>query len=144
MSKDGKALRYNSGKLRMELVPISAIRGLAEVFGKGAEKYAPRNWEKGFKYSVPYACLLRHLTAFWGGEDLDKETGLSHMKHVLANAAMLVEFLETYPEGDDRPVIDEDEPAMMYSRMVTEEELQEMANEYDSKKGEFKYEGSSL
>lgn len=100
---DGGGLRYNTGKLPMELIPPSLLIALAEVLKKGAEKYEPRNWERGMDYSKCYACLLRHLLAWWGGEDLDKESGLHHLKHVACNTAFLLEYLESYPKGDDRP-----------------------------------------
>lgn len=96
-------LRYNSGKLPIHLVPVSAITGIAETLRYGAQKYEERNWESGFPYSIPYACAQRHLLAWWNGEEVDQESGLSHLKHALANIAMLIEFLETYPKGDDRP-----------------------------------------
>ena len=87
----------------MELVPISAIEALADVLQKGAEKYAPRNWERGMEWSKCYACAMRHLTSWFKGEDLDKETELNHLKHALTNIAFLIEYTETYPLGDDRP-----------------------------------------
>lgn len=101
---DGGGLRYNTGKVPLHLVPPSAMYALGEVLGKGAQKYADRNWERGFNYSIPYACCMRHILSWWKGEDLDAETGLNHLKHALANIAMLIELLETYPEGDDRPL----------------------------------------
>lgn len=100
---NGTGLRYNKGKLPIKLVPPSSILAMAEVFAAGAEKYAERNWEKGFSWSVPYECAMRHLLVWWAGEDLDKESGKHHLKHALTNIAMLVEFLDTYPSGDDRP-----------------------------------------
>jgi hypothetical protein len=51
-----------------------------------------RNWEHGMKWSRVYGALLRHLTAWWGGEDKDPETGRSHLWHV----ACCVTFLLTY------------------------------------------------
>ncbi len=45
------------------------------------------------------------MNAYWDGEDLDAETGLSHLKHALVNIAMIIEFLDTYPQGDDRPKV---------------------------------------
>ena len=99
---DGK--RYNEGKLRMDLVPTSSIRSLARVLTYGAGKYAERNWESGMNFSIPYACLLRHLTAWYDGEDLDKESGLNHLDHVMANVAMLIHYVEKcYTELDNRP-----------------------------------------
>lgn len=98
-----KALRYNQGKLPMHLVPPSAIKAIASVLEYGANKYTERNWEKGANYSVPYASLMRHLLAFWSGEDNDPESGLPHTYHILMNAAMLVEYEQLDKSLDDRP-----------------------------------------
>lgn len=100
---DGGGERKNTGKLPMELIPSSALIGLAEVLQEGAKKYAPRNWERGMKWSICYACILRHLLKWFMGEDKDPETGLSHLKHVLCNVAFLLEYETTFPDGDDRP-----------------------------------------
>lgn len=97
------SLRFNKDKLPMHLVPPSAIKALAEVLQYGATKYAERNWEKGHKFSTPYASLMRHLLSWWGGEDYDSESGLSHLHHILMNAAMLVEYNEKHKDLDDRP-----------------------------------------
>ncbi len=99
---DGGGLRYDAGKLRMDLVPMSTLRSLARVLGKGAEKYAPNNWRRGMEYSKVVACLLRHLSQWVDGEDIDQESGLNHLDHIMANAAFLVEYNDYYPEGDDR------------------------------------------
>jgi hypothetical protein len=88
---------------RFDLIPVDPLTQLAEHYGRGAEKYAPRNWEKGYDWSKSYAALCRHLFAFWGGEDLDEETGSSHMVAVMWHAAALLEFARTHPEKDDRP-----------------------------------------
>lgn len=96
------SLRYNAGKLPLHLVPPSAIEAMAEVLQYGATKYSERNWEKGNYLSVPYASLMRHLLAFWSGEETDPESGLPHLNHVLMNAAMLVEYSKKQ-EFDDRP-----------------------------------------
>lgn len=100
---DGKGLRFNKDKLPMHLIPASAEQALAEVLAAGAKKYEERNWERGMKWSICYASLRRHLLAWWQGEDCDKETLLNHLKHCLTNIAFLIEYTETYPEGDDRP-----------------------------------------
>lgn len=75
----------------------------ARVFEYGRKKYAAWNWAKGMAWSVPLACAIRHLTAMLRLEELDPESGLSHRGHYYCNIAMLYTFLDTYPEGDDRP-----------------------------------------
>jgi len=74
----------------------------ARVFEYGAEKYAPYNWVKGMKWSIPIGCALRHLYAILHGEEIDPESGLPHLGHVYCNVIMLNWFLDNYPEGDDR------------------------------------------
>ncbi len=100
---DGKGLRYNDGKLRIDLVPESAIRGIAGVLTFGAKKYAPNNWRKGMQWSIVLASLKRHLAAIDRGEDYDTESTLMHIDHILTNAAFLKEYYKIYPQGDDRP-----------------------------------------
>ncbi len=99
---DHKALRYNLGKLRYDLVSPQAYEGLVRVMTKGAEKYEPRNWERGFSWSSVLASLKRHLAAYESGEDYDPETGELHIDHLQANAHFLSAFYHIYPQGDDR------------------------------------------
>jgi len=101
MKKD-EGLRFNTGKTRHDLVPSYAQEQYARVLTKGSEKYAERNWERGMAWSKPIASLERHLQAFKRGEDLDPETGVLHVAHIMCNAAFLTEYYKTYPEGDDR------------------------------------------
>ena len=99
---DGGGLRHNTGKLPVDLVPPSAIFGMAKVLEAGAKKYEARNWERGMKWTTVYASLMRHLLKWMNGEDVDPESGCSHMEHVLCNAAFLVEYEKTCPHLDDR------------------------------------------
>ena len=100
---DTGALRYNKDKLPIHLVPPDAIEAMAEVLDYGASKYTERNWELEAPVSVPYASLMRHLLAYWNGEDFDPESNLSHLSHVIMNAAMLVRYAKK-EENDDRPI----------------------------------------
>lgn len=103
MSKqDGSGKRFNTGKLRYDLVPPNTIKELAKVLTKGSEKYGERNWENGMKWSVVIASLKRHLSKIEECEDYDDESGLLHISHVLANAMFLSEYYNIYPQGDDR------------------------------------------
>lgn len=99
---EDKGLRFNDGKSRYDLITPFALEQLAKVLTKGAEKYAERNWELGMKWSKVIASLERHLQAFKRGEDFDKESGLLHIGHIMANAAFLTEYYKIYPQGDDR------------------------------------------
>lgn len=97
------AKKADGDKLRMDLIPTSAVLSLADILTFGAKKYDDRNWEKGFPYSRVYSALQRHLVSWFGGEDVDPESGRNHLEHALCNIAFLNEFRTTHPELDDRP-----------------------------------------
>lgn len=93
----------DQAKVRMELIPPELFIAVGDILTSGAQKYSDRNWEHGMKWSRVYGALLRHLTAWWCGENTDPETGRSHLWHV----ACCVTFLLTYEMRgageDDRP-----------------------------------------
>jgi hypothetical protein len=100
----GTGARFNDGKVALDLVPLSALEDCARVFDYGRRKYAAWNWAKGMGWSDPYGCLLRHMAAWFNGENNDPESGLPHLGHAMCNLVMLATFARTYHEGDDRPV----------------------------------------
>lgn len=77
---------------RFSLIPSEFLWALAEHFGKGAQKYADRNWEKGYKWSLTVDALNRHLHQFLQGERYDKETGSHHLIAVAWHAMALFIF----------------------------------------------------
>ena len=101
--KQHKGLRFNQGKRRYDLVHPWAQEQMVDVLTRGAEKYAPRNWERGMAWSNVIASLERHLAAIKAGEDYDPESGLLHAAHVACNAHFLTAYYKIYPQGDDRP-----------------------------------------
>jgi hypothetical protein len=88
---------------RFDLIPHEALTALAEHFGRGAEKYEDRNWERGYDWALTFAALNRHLWAWWGGEDLDPETGSPHMAAVAWHAFVALTFQERGLGTDSRP-----------------------------------------
>lgn len=92
------------GKKPAELAAVDpkALLVLAEVAGRGAEKYAPFNYLKGYDWSLSMNALLRHTLAFWNGEDNDPETGLPHMAHAAWHGLALTSFLVRGLGTDDR------------------------------------------
>ena len=98
----GEGLRFNSNKPRYDLLHPVAQAGIVSVLTAGANKYAPRNWERGMNWSTVLASLKRHIAAIELGEDYDKETGLLHIDHVQCNAHFLSAYYKIFPQGDDR------------------------------------------
>lgn len=95
--------KADDGKLPMHLLPPEFLTATAAVLDFGAKKYAPRNWEKGLAWSRVFSALQRHMWAWWGGEDKDAETGLSHLAHAACCIAFLVAYEARGTGEDDRP-----------------------------------------
>lgn len=95
-------VKHDQGKPRMELLPSKPLVGVAEVLTFGANKYAAHNWRGGLDYSRLIGAAYRHLSAFNDGEDLDPESGLSHVDHALCCLMFLSEQVKAKTGTDDR------------------------------------------
>lgn len=103
--EDGKevgGLKHDGNKPPVDLLSTDALEQIARVLGFGATKYARHNWRKGIAWSRVVAAAMRHLLAWKDGEDLDEESGLSHLAHAGCCVMFLLEYLKTHPEFDDR------------------------------------------
>lgn len=97
---------------RFGMIPTYPLRLLAERFGKGAQKYPSvnglDNWRRGYPWSLSYDAMMRHLTAFWGGEDIDPDSGQPHLAAVAWHAFVLLEWsrhpklVEKYDDRQDK------------------------------------------
>jgi hypothetical protein len=95
---------FGAKKIPLEYVPPSAIHALAEAFSDGAKKYGPYNWrEKSISSSVYYGAALRHLTAWWDGEDIAEDSGIAHLHHAMACIGMLIDGKSVGKLNDNRP-----------------------------------------
>lgn len=100
-SKEG--VKFDTGKPRLDLIAPEFITGTADILAFGAQKYGERNWEKGMSWSRPFAALLRHMWAWWAGEDHDDETGKSHLWHAACCLMFLIAYEARKKGTDDRP-----------------------------------------
>lgn len=102
-ARDGNALyaAYEAAASMNGWGIVRLMETEALVFGYGAKKYAAWNWTKGMPWSVPVACIIRHLLAIERDEHLDPESGLPHAGHIACNLRMLMHYVDHYPEGDD-------------------------------------------
>jgi hypothetical protein len=88
---------------RFDLIPAGPLYELATHFGRGAIKYKEdRNWERGYRWSLSFAALMRHAWGWWRGEDTDAETGSSHLIAVAWHCLALREFQLKGKGFDDR------------------------------------------
>lgn len=94
--------RKGSKLARFDLIPPDSLFNLAEVYGHGCSKYAPRNWELGYAWGLSFAAMMRHAWHFWRGRYIDPESGLPHLAHVAWHAFTLMEFVRREIGTDDR------------------------------------------
>ena len=103
-SIDKKFIKNDSGKDEFEYIPFDLLSDVNTVLRYGAKKYKFENWKKeGFQYSRAYNALLRHIFAFWRGEDVDPESGMSHIDHAMCNLLFLKYHIKNKTNTDNRP-----------------------------------------
>lgn len=99
------ASKHDQPKVRVDLLPVTSLEEISKVLAFGAAKYGDYNWAKGMKWSRLYAAALRHLFAWFAGQDKDEESGLRHLAHAGCCILFLLHY-DVYSIGeDDRPGI---------------------------------------
>lgn len=83
-----KSIRLNAGKPRWSLLHYASLEPLVKVMEFGEKKYSRGNWQKGLDLQEIQDSTYRHLNALNDGELYDKETGLLHSGHIMANMMM--------------------------------------------------------
>lgn len=98
-----EGVKHDQGKTPLELLAFDALEEIGKVLAFGKAKYAPRNWENGMDWGRVYGALLRHLFAWWRGQENDPETGLSHLAHAGCCVMFLLAYSLRSVGKDDRP-----------------------------------------
>lgn len=90
-------------KLPLHLFPQTAtILGTLGLLD-GMLKYGRMNWRiAGVRASIYYDAALRHLFAWFEGEDADPDSGLPHLAHAIACLAIIVDAGACGKLKDDR------------------------------------------
>ncbi|MEY9506933.1 hypothetical protein ABIE87_006491 [Bradyrhizobium diazoefficiens] len=71
---------------------------------EGACKYGRHNYRViGVRGSVYYDATLRHMMAWWEGEDIDPDSGLSHITKAITSLVVLRDAMLQGKFNDDRP-----------------------------------------
>jgi hypothetical protein len=98
-----RGVKFDGSKPRFDLLPPEMLFGVSDILAFGAAKYGDRNWELGMNWSRVFAALMRHMWAWWRGENLDAETGKSHLWHAGCCIAFLIAYEARKTGTDDRP-----------------------------------------
>jgi len=104
-------------KVSLTKLPAVAIVHGAHAMMDGARKYGPYNWRaKKVVAHIYVDAALRHLTAWFEGEELAQDSKVHHLGHAIACCAILLDAQETGNLVDDRPV--DDTNRAMLSRVL--------------------------
>ena len=93
-----------TAKVPMSTVSAAVMAEMGLGMLEGARKYGRHNYRiAGVRASVYYDATMRHLMAWWEGENLDPESGLSHITKALTALAVLRDAQINNKQFDDRP-----------------------------------------
>ena len=92
-----------SDKLPLHLWPTTATAHGCLALLDGMLKYGRSNFRAvGVRASIYHDAVGRHCNAWLEGEDIDPDSGLSHLAHALAGLAILVDAQAAGQLTDDR------------------------------------------
>lgn len=88
------AMKFDQGKKDWTLIPWGPLEDVLEVLTHGAKKYKPYNWQKvgleeGGKARYTKA-LLRHVIDYSQGHEVDDDSGLPTLGHVVCCCLFLL------------------------------------------------------
>ena len=92
-------------KAPLRLVPPALIIETAPAMANGASKYGAYNWrEHAVSVSVYLEALMRHVLAYWDGEEVATDSGVKHLAHASACLAIIFDAAAVGKLIDDRPL----------------------------------------
>ncbi len=100
---DNPKTALGEAKPKISSTPTIGIREMGKVFELGAKKYGRYNWRlHTVSATVYYDAAWRHLSAWFDGEDIDPESGVSHLAHVMACMTILLDAKQHGMLNDNR------------------------------------------
>lgn len=93
LTEPDQTIKADKDKYRPTLVPTGIIKAIARVREYGHQKYGDGadKWAEIDKNRYKDA-LYRHWLAYLDGEEVDKESGLSHLWHMATNLDFIIEL----------------------------------------------------
>lgn len=90
---------HNDSK-NIELKFSTIMISVAQVLTYGANKYGDHNWKNDMEYHRLYNALWRHIYYFCSGEELDSESHMHHIWHIITNCMFILWYLDKIDFGE--------------------------------------------
>ncbi|ODS36157.1 MAG: hypothetical protein A7316_10245 [Candidatus Altiarchaeales archaeon WOR_SM1_86-2] len=92
-------------KVPTHCIPTGPLLELGLAMMEGGRKYGTHNYRAmGARHSVYHDGIVRHLKAWWEGEDIDPDSGLHHLVKIMGCCAVLRDSQLMGNDIDDRPI----------------------------------------
>lgn len=98
--KDAVGIR----KAALSVLPMNVVAEVGLGMMEGAAKYGRHNFRAvDSRATVYFDATMRHLIAWWEGEDVDPDSGLSHITKAMCSLAVCRDAMMRGNLIDDRP-----------------------------------------
>lgn len=95
---------HGTAKPGFAALPPVGLFHQGRVHEDGAAKYEKMNWrDDKVSASVYYNAMMRHLLAWWDGEENAADSGVHHLGHLMASANIILDAAAQGMLNDDRP-----------------------------------------
>lgn len=83
-------MKFDHDKADYSLLPFGAMDEVVKVLTYGARKYNRNNWQHvdDVRYQ---AAAMRHFSAYMQGEQIDPESGVQHLAHMVCSVLFLIQ-----------------------------------------------------
>lgn len=93
-----------SKKAPLSTLSMPVCYEVAASLLEGGCKYGRHNYRAiGVRSSVYYDATMRHLAAYWEGQDIDPDSGIHHLSKAIASLFVLRDAMIHGKVYDDRP-----------------------------------------
>lgn len=91
-------------KTGLHTTPPRVLLELGAAMSEGAKKYGPYNYrDTAIRSSIYFDAVMRHMYAWWEGEDIDPDSGLPHVVKAMSSLVVLRDSQIGGICLDDRP-----------------------------------------
>jgi len=92
-------------KVPTHYIPTGPLLELGLAMMEGGRKFGSHNYrDMGVKHSVYHDAIVRHLKAYWEGEDIDPDSGLHHLIKIMGCCVVMRDSMLMGNDIDDRPI----------------------------------------